>query len=84
LKFALKRPVVLTEGSAPITELTLREDVCAGDMRGIAMRDPMHFDDMLKIAARLSGQPDAVISKIHFADTMALIEVIAGFLSAGL
>lgn len=82
MKITLKRPVI--HGSETIAELTLREEVVAGDMRGLPMRDPPHWDDLLKIAGRLAAQPDSVMARLSFADTSKVIEVVAGFMGAGL
>ncbi len=79
----LKKPIMVGEGE-PITELSFRDEVCAGDMRGLAMRDPMHWDDILKIAGRLCGQTDVVMNKLSFADTAKVVEMTGNFMSAGL
>ena len=84
MRLALKKPV--QNGSETVSELTLREDVIAGDLRGIkmsALADPS-TDDLLKIAGRLCAQPDTVMSKLCPADMLAVMEATGGFLSAGL
>jgi hypothetical protein len=83
LKYTLKKPIKLGEGE-PITHFVFREEVVAGDMRGIPMRDPMHFEDILKLAGRLCAQPDAVINKMSFADLTEVNQLVAGFIGAGL
>jgi hypothetical protein len=83
VKYVLKRPIQLAEGEPAITVLTFREEVVAGDMRGIPVREPMHFDDLFKLAGRLSGQPDAVINKMSFADMGEVISIVMGFTGAG-
>ncbi len=83
MKYKLKKPIKHGEGET-ITELTFREELCAGDMRGIPIRDPMFFDDVMKLAGRLSGQPDAVIAKLAWPDLMGVLPLVAGFMGAGL
>lgn len=81
MKLALKKPVQLGEG-LPVSELILREEITAGDLRGIklsSLADPQ-ADDMLKIAARLSGQPDVVIGKLCLEDFGSVVEAIRSFL----
>jgi hypothetical protein len=82
----LVKPVQLGEEGVPVTELSFRDEVVAGDMRGIklsALSDPTP-DDMLKIAGRLCGQPDALMSRLCLADLLKVVEVVGGFLEAGL
>lgn len=83
MKYVLKNPIQLGEGPA-VTELNFREEVVAGDMRGLPMRDPMHWDEILKLASRLSGQPEAVINKLSFRDLTEVTKRVAGFIGAGL
>jgi hypothetical protein len=86
LPLKLKKPISLGEEGAPITELSFREEIVAGDLRGIKLKsleDPA-ADDLLKIAGRLCGQPDAVMSRLGLADLAQVLEVVGGFLSAGL
>jgi hypothetical protein len=85
VKLVLKKPVVLDPKAAPISELTFREEVVAGDLRGIrakALADP-EFDDLLKIAARLCGQPAVVMNALGLEDFGRVTEAVAGFLSGG-
>jgi hypothetical protein len=70
-------------GEETIAELRFREEAVAGDMRGIPMRDPMYWDDLLKLAGRLCAQPDAVISKLSMADLQEVVPLVAGFLGGG-
>jgi hypothetical protein len=60
--------------------LTFREEVVAGDLRGVPMRDPMLFDDLLKIAGRLCGQPDNVMAKLSVGDLLEVAPFVAGFI----
>jgi len=81
MKLALKNPVTLGEG-APVTELSFREELTAGDLRGVklsALADPT-ADDMLKIAGRLSGQTDLVMNKLSLEDFASVVEAIRSFL----
>ncbi len=82
MKYKLKEPISLGEGD-PITELNLREKVVAGDMRGLAMRDPMQHDEILKLIGRLSGQVDAVVNKMAFVDYVEVASFVSGFMQAG-
>jgi hypothetical protein len=85
VKLALKRPIQVGETSAPITELTFREEVVAGDLRGIkqsSLADPL-VDDVLKIAGRLTGQPDAVMNRLSPEDLGEVMGIVHGFFKAG-
>lgn len=85
VKHTLKTAIVLGEG-APVVELNFRTAVVAGDLRGIkfsALQDPA-TEDLLKIAGRLCGQPDVVLSKLSIADTLEVVSLVGGFLEAGL
>lgn len=84
MNYILKKPIQLTSESPLITSLTFREEVVAGDMRGVPMRDPMLFDDVLKIAGRLCGQPDAVLNKMSLVDLLEVAPLVAGFMGIGL
>lgn len=81
MKLLLKTPV--TRGSETISELTLRETMCAGDMRGILIRESMSWDDMLKVAGRLSAQPDDVMFALSMEDAGTLLGLVGGFMSGG-
>jgi hypothetical protein len=81
MKYTLMVPIQF--GSETITELTIREKVVAGDMRGIEMRQrPLH-DDIMKLAGRLTGQPDPVIQAMAFADYIEVANLVAGFIDPG-
>jgi hypothetical protein len=82
MKYKLQEPITLGEGE-PITELTLREKIVAGDMRGLAMRDPMQHDEILKLIGRLAGQPDPVVNRMAFADYVEVSALVAGFMEPG-
>ncbi len=82
MKYSLIKPIAFGDGP-PVTELTFREEICAGDMRGIVMREAMEFGDMLKIAGRLCGQPDALMNKLSFADMLKVLEMVGLFMGAG-
>ncbi len=83
MKYKLKKPIKLGEAGELISELVFREEMTAGDMRGIPVRDPMNFEDVCKIAGRLTGQPDAVINRLSIADTGEVVRIVGGFLNAG-
>lgn len=85
MKYTLKAAISLGEGLTCVTELGLREEVVAGDLRGIkaaALSDPS-VDDILKLVGRLSGQPDAVVNKLSIPDLNELGGLVLGFLSRG-
>lgn len=83
MQYVLKKPVKLGEQGETVTALTLRDEVCAGDMRGITMRTELDYGDAIKLISRLSGQPEALVNKLHFADFSELAVVVVGFLNAG-
>jgi len=80
VKYVLKDPIELE--NTTITELNLRERICAGDLRDLVVEDlgntkrETFVRDAIRIAHRISGQPEAVISKLEFFD---LMEVYAHF-----
>lgn len=83
VKLQLKNPIQVGEG-APITELNFRDEPVAGDMRGIPIRDPMLWDDILKLAGRLCAQPDAVMNRLSFGDLQEVAKLVGGFTGGGL
>lgn len=85
MKYTLKRPIRLTEASPEISELVFREEVVAGDLRGIkqsSLADPL-VDDVLKIAGRLTGQTDAVMNRLSPEDLGEVMAIVHGFFKAG-
>ncbi len=90
MKYALKDPIAILSKDTglpieTVSELTFRESVCAGDLRGIkasALGDPM-IDDIIKIAGRLSGQSEAVMIRLSFQDLDEIGALVFGFLHAG-
>jgi len=86
MKYQLKKPLTLAPGHAPLSELTFREEVTAGDLRGVKLRaleDPI-TDDMMKIAAHLCAQPEHVLYKLGLADMTEVLKIVGDFLGAGL
>lgn len=87
MKLTLKKPIRLGETTPEITELTFREEVVAGDLRGIRQSalatDPL-IDDVLKIAGRLCGQPDAVMNRLSVYDTGEVMALVHDFFKRGL
>lgn len=61
----LKHPI--DHGSETITVLTIRRGR-AGDLRGIKVGAELALDDLIKIAARMTGQPTQVIEKLDGED----------------
>lgn len=85
MKLALKKPIRVGETTPEISELTFREEVVAGDLRGIrmsALADPS-VDDLLKIGGRLSGQPDAVMNRLSPEDFGEVAALVNGFFASG-
>ncbi len=83
MQLILKKPIVLGGDMPTVTVLNFREEVVAGDMRGITIRDSMTFDEVVKIASRLTGQPDAVMAKLSVADLGEVVRIVGGFLNGG-
>lgn len=85
MKIVLKDPVLLGEGE-PIAELTMREKVVSGDLRGFKVSelgDPS-VDVALKLAGRLCAQPDPVMARLSPRDTLEVIGAALGFFGSGL
>lgn len=85
MKYVLKRPVKVGESSPEVTELVFRDEVVAGDLRGIRMSglvDPS-VDDLLKIGGRLCGQPEAVMNRLSPEDFGEVAAIVNGFFKAG-
>lgn len=81
----LKKPVALGEKGEPVTELHFRGEVVAGDFRGLKLVSLMDLstDDMLTIAGRLSGQPDALLNKLSLVDFAEVVKVVLPLLGPG-
>jgi hypothetical protein len=89
VKISLKRPLKVGEKGAELTELNLRERLCAGDYRGLTVGGLMvapkdwAVDDVLKVASRLSGQPDVVINDLSEEDLGQVVNALIDFRTAG-
>jgi hypothetical protein len=81
VKYRLINPVEV--GGVRVEELNFRERVKVKDWKGIPVRDPMHFDDLCTIAARLCGLSDLIFGEIDHEDMAAIIALVSGFLSSG-
>lgn len=81
MEYTLINPVEV--GGIRVEKLNFRERVKVKDWKGIPVRDPMHFDDMCTIAARLCGLSDLVFGEIEHEDMAAIITLVSGFLSGG-
>jgi hypothetical protein len=75
----LKKPIQIGESAPPIAELRFREELRAGDLRGIIIREEMRFDDVLTILGRLCGQPDVVMNGLSMEDFEEIGGVLGGF-----
>lgn len=86
MKLTLKKPIVVGEKNPiTITELNFREDMCAGDLRGLrasSLSDPK-MEDLLLIAGRLCAQPDPVMQKLGLEDFGEVVSLVQGFINAG-
>jgi hypothetical protein len=85
VKVVLKKPISRGEDDPAVTELHLRDEITAGDLRGIKfsqLKDPCP-DDILTIASRLCGHPLAVLNRMSLHDLGAVGEVIISFLGDG-
>lgn len=85
MKYTLKKPITVGEKGQPVTELVFREEVVAGDLRGIkisSMAD-LSADEACKIAGRLCGQPDVVMNRLGIDDFGAVLRIIGPFLNPG-
>jgi hypothetical protein len=81
----LTKPIQLGKEGSPVSELNFREEIVAGDLRGLkasAMADPQ-MDDFILIAARLTAQPPALLNQLCMADFGEVVTAVSGFLNAG-
>lgn len=82
MKLTLSKPVTI--GSEVVTDLTFRDHVVSGDLRGgvswtkILERD---HDTIMRIAGRLCGQPDVVLNALCLKDTAVIVEFVLDFFS---
>ena len=75
----LKDPIQF--GTETITELQLRAPK-AKDFIGMPMSGHTG-GDIIKLAVKLSGQPDAVIGELSIGDFMEVADIIGGFFPDG-
>ena len=81
----LTKPIQVGETAPAVVELHFRGEVVAGDLRGIkqsALADPL-IDDILKIAGRLTGQPDVVMNRLCAEDLGEVLGIVHGFFKTG-
>lgn len=78
--YTLKHPVVF--GSEQITSLRVRKPK-ARDLRDLPAGD-LTMGHMMDLAAVLCDQPCAVINDLEIDDAMAVLEIVGGFMPAGL
>lgn len=78
-KLKLKEPIKW--GSETIAELEIRKPK-AKDLRGMPLQ--LGMGDMLKLAAKVTGQPDPVIDELSVEDMTALMEILGGFMGSSL
>lgn len=76
VKLKLKEPVRFGEEQIP--ELIIKKPK-AKHLRKIKLQD-MDFDELLKLAAVLTGQPDPVLDELCWDDAFELVEVVGDFL----
>lgn len=63
-----------------VTEIIVERRLRAGDFKGISAND-LKFDDMMKLAAKVTGQSRSFIEATDSIDFFKLTEVINTFLS---
>lgn len=80
MKTTIKLDDPIQYGSETISQLELRKPK-AKDMRGLPLQ--MGMDDMLKLASRVSAQPDSVIDELSIGDLGRVMEVVGNFIEAG-
>jgi hypothetical protein len=80
----LRKPIRLGEESPLVTELHFREEICAGDMRGVMLRDDggMTWDENMKVISRLTAQPEPLINKLSLVDALEAVRLASGFTGA--
>lgn len=88
----LKKPIVYDAKGAggemtkeTVTEMTFRDEIVSGDLRGVKaseLGDPP-VEVLMRIASRLSGQPEVVMAKLGVGDTGEIGSLIIGFMGAG-
>lgn len=85
MKYELKKPIQVGEKGEPITALVFREEMVAGDLRGIKMGSmgDLSSDDILKIAGRLCAQPDIVMNKLSIPDFAEVVKIVLPLLQGG-
>lgn len=84
VKLKLRTPTL--EGEDLVSELSFRDEVCAGDYRGIKMSslaDP-EMDSLMKVASRLCGRTEAFLAKLGNRDAWEVATLVRGFMNAGL
>lgn len=80
MKTTIKLDDPISYGSETIESLELRKPK-AKDMRGLPLQ--MGMDDMLKLAGRVSGQPDSVIDELSINDLGRVMEIVGNFMGPG-
>lgn len=63
--------------------LCFPERMIAAHMRGMPVGREFKFDEYLTIAARMTGQPDHVMTQLGISDAEAVILKVIGFLARG-
>lgn len=77
----VKLRVPIQFGTQQIAELVIRSPR-AGDYRGLVMTEETAATDFpLKLAGRLSGQPDAVINLLENEDWIEVRALVLGFIA---
>lgn len=82
MSVSLKLKYPIPVGDTMVTELVF-QPLKAKHKRDLVMKDGVYFGPTYKLAADLSGQPDAVIGELQGEDLVAVEEIIAGFLQPG-
>lgn len=80
VKITLSKPV--KHGDEELTELVIKREMVAGDLRGISVTN-MKFDDVYLVASRLTNVPVSVINQLSMPDAVELQGVVTSFFETG-
>lgn len=80
VKITLKKPI--GPAHEPVTELVIKREPVAGDLRGMKLGN-MTFDDIITLGARLVNEPPSTLSQMSVPDFNRLSEILAAFLTDG-
>jgi hypothetical protein len=72
-------------GSTEVAEITLRDRVVSGDLRGVSWRklESLDHDAIMTIGGRLAGQPDVVMQGLVLTDALRVVEAVVALFGTG-